>query len=108
MGRHEELESLEVALVSKNHILQSEVLELRGENKHLQDALETLKKLSDDKINKLTMENTALKNIKSVQNTPEQEIKVEAFDAKRKRKPKREFLLKILFRILKIRINLYS
>ena len=98
--RYEELESLRLDLVSKNHILQSEVIELKGDNKTLQDDLETLKRLSEENINRLIMENTALKDRKTIKKN-ENEIKVESPETKRSRKPKRrEYLFKILLRIL--------
>jgi len=98
--RYEELESLKIDLVSKNHIIQAEVLELRIENKNLKVNLETLKKFSEDKINELIIENTTLKVGKPTKNVREYEIKVCTSDAQRSGKPKRDFLLKILLKIL--------
>merc|ERR1719245_1662580 len=60
----EEFESWRTEILSQSHILQSEVLELKIDNKKLLEALEVLTKSSTDEINKLTLENFALKQAK--------------------------------------------
>ena len=61
----EAFESWKTEILSQNHILQSEVMELNTDNKKLLEALEVLTKSSTEEINKLTLENLALKQTKA-------------------------------------------
>ena len=55
-------------LVFQNHFLQSIIQELRKENKKLSDNLESISKSSSEEVNKLVLENLAMKQIRICQN----------------------------------------
>ena len=57
----DELDIREDELLSEKHILQFEIASLKRENKHLSDKNESLERSSQEEINKLRLENKALK-----------------------------------------------
>ena len=99
--KREEYETLKSELLSHNHILQSEISDLVRDNRDLQEKLEHVTEAFNEKFNKLSMENIALKELVRSQEVKNDQPTSSAEKKERRPPSKRnQFLMTIITRIL--------